>query len=327
MRSRRPHRVVAVAYDRLPLFELAIATEVFGLPRPELPVRWYDFSVVSIDPGPVRATGAIRMQVRHDLSRIAAADTVIVPGWRDPAEPPPRRLLEAIRRAHRRGSRIVSICSGAFVLAASGLLDGRRATTHWRYTERLRAMYPSIRVEPDVLYVQEARVFTSAGSAAGIDLCLQLVRLDHGAEIANQVARRLVISPHRDGGQAQFVDQPMPPELQGRLARATEWALAHLGRYLGVEDLARAAALSKRSLVRRFHAELGSTPHRWLVQQRVLAAQRRLETSRASVEEIAASVGFGTAQTLRIHFRRILRTSPDAYRRKFERRVRSEKVG
>src|SRR5262249_14821172 len=195
----------------------------------------------------------------------------------------------------RRGARIASICSGAFGLAAAGLLDGRRATTHWRYTETLRAMYPSIQVEPDVLYVQEGRVFTSAGSAAGIDLCLQLVRLDHGAEIANQVARRLVISPHRDGGQAQFIDRPMPPELEGRLAKATEWALAHLHRPLGVEDLAQAAALSPRSLVRRFHAELGSTPHRWLVQQRVLAAQRRLETSRASVEEIAASVGFGTA--------------------------------
>jgi AraC family transcriptional activator FtrA len=322
-RKRRRHRLVVVAYDRLPLFELAIATEVFGLLRPELPVAWYDFAVVSIDPGPVRATGAVRVGAGHDLSRIAAADTVIVPGWRDPAESPPRRLLEAIRRAHRRGARIVSICSGAFVLAATGLLDGRRATTHWRYTETLRALYPQIRVEPDVLYVQQGRVFTSAGSAAGIDLCLHLVRLDHGAEIANQVARRLVVSPHRDGGQAQFIDQPMPPPVRGQLAKATEWALAHLDRPLGVEDLARAAALSSRSLVRRFHAELGSTPHRWLVQQRVLAAQRRLETSHASVEEIATSVGFGTAQTLRIHFRRILRTSPDAYRRKFERRARS----
>jgi len=320
MPSRRRHRVVVVAYDRLPLFELAIATEVFGLPRPELPVPWYDFSVVSIDPGPVRATGAIRIQTRHDLARIAAADTVIVPGWRDPAEAPPRRLIEAIRRANARSARIVSICSGVFVLAATGLLDGCRATTHWRYTEKLRGLYSSIRVEPDVLYVQEGRVFTSAGSAAGIDLCLHLVRLDHGAEIANQVARRLVVSPHRDGGQAQFIDQPMPPKLRGRLARATEWAIAHLEEPIGVDDLARAAALSSRSLVRRFHAELGSTPHRWLVQQRVLAAQRRLETSRASVEEIATSVGFGTAQTLRIHFRRVLRTSPDAYRRRFERR-------
>jgi AraC family transcriptional activator FtrA len=323
MRSRRRHRVVVVAYDRLALFELAIAAEVFGLPRPELPVAWYDFSVVSIDRGPLRATGAVRIDARHDLGRIASADTVIVPGWRDPAEAPPRRLLQAIRQAHRRGARIVSICSGVFVLAASGLLDGRRATTHWRYTEKLRGMYREIQVEPDVLYVQEGRVFTSAGSAAGIDLCLHLVRLDHGAEIANQVARRLVVSPHRDGGQAQFIDQPMPRELRGQLAKATDWALAHLERPLGVEDLARAAALSKRSLVRRFHAELGSTPHRWLVHQRVFAAQRRLETSHASIEEIATSVGFGTAQTLRIHFRRILRTSPDAYRRKFERRAKS----
>jgi len=320
-RPRRRHRVVVVAYDRVALFEMAIAVEVFGLPRPELKIPWYDFTVCAIDRGPLRATGSIHVRAGRDLRAIARADTVIVPGWRDPAEIPPRRLLDSIRGAHRRGARIVSICSGVFVLAAAGLLDGGRATTHWRYTETLRRSYPSVRVEPDVLYVQEGRVFTSAGSAAGIDLCLHLVRLDHGADVANQVARRLVVSPHREGGQAQFIDRPVPARIGGGLVRATDWALEHLDRPFGVDDLAKAAALSTRSLVRRFHSELGTTPHRWLVQQRVFAAQRELEGSRSTVEEIAATVGFGTAQTLRLHFRRVLRTSPNAYRRRFARRA------
>jgi AraC family transcriptional regulator, transcriptional activator FtrA len=316
-RHRGPGRVVVVAYDRVALFELAIAVEVFGLPRPELKMPWYDFEVCSIDPGPLRSTGAIQVRARRGLAAIAKADTIIVPGWRDPAETPPRRLLEALRRAHRRGARVVSICSGVFVLAAAGLLDGKRATTHWRYTETLRARHPTIRVEPDVLYVEEGRVFTSAGSAAGLDLCLHLVRLDHGAEIANQVARRLVIPPHRDGGQAQFITRPVPARAGHGLARATDWALAHLQDPLGVVDLAKAAALSPRTFARRFQAELGSTPHRWLIHQRVFAAQRQLENSRLSIEEVANAVGFGTAQTLRLHFRRVLRTSPKAYRRRF----------
>jgi len=317
MPPRRPHRIVVVAYDRVALFELAIAVEVFGLPRPELDVPWYDFAVCSADPGVLRATGALRVRARWGLGAIARADTIIVPGWRDPLETPPARLLSALRRAHRRGARLVAICSGVFVLAATGLLDGKRATTHWRYVDVLRARYPTILVEPDVLYVQEGRVFSSAGSAAGIDLCLHLVRLDHGADIANQVARRLVVSPHREGGQAQFIASPVPGRPGRGLGRALDWALAHIDRPLGVGEMAKAAALSPRTFVRRFRAELGSTPHRWLIRQRVLAAQRQLEASRLSIEEVAGSVGFGTAQTLRLHFRRLLRTSPTAYRRRF----------
>jgi AraC family transcriptional activator FtrA len=309
--------VVALAYDRLALFELAIAVEVFGLPRPELSVPWYEFSVCSLDRGALRATGAIHIRADAGLRELERADTIIVPGWRDPRETPPPRLLAAIRRAHERGARVVSICSGVFVLAAAGLLDGKRATTHWRYTELLRARHPAVRIEPDVLYVEEGRIFTSAGSAAGIDLCLHLVRLDHGAEIANQVARRLVVPPHRDGGQAQFISSPMPAAAGGGLARALEWALAHLDRPLEVRELARAAALSPRTFARRFRAELGATPHHWLTRQRVLAAQRRLENARESIEEVAGAVGFGTAQTMRLHFRRILRTSPTSYRRRF----------
>ncbi|MGE5180285.1 MAG: transcriptional regulator FtrA [Bacteroidota bacterium] len=317
-RSRR--RVVVLAYDRVALFELAIAIEVFGLPRPELGVPWYEFAVCSLEPGALRATGAIEIRPSGGLRLLERADTIVVPGWRDPREKPPARLLQALRRAHARGARLVSICSGVFVLAAAGVLEGKRATTHWRYTEILRHLFPSIRVEPDVLHVDDGQVFTSAGSAAGIDLCLHLVRLDYGADIANQVARRLVVPPHRDGGQAQYIDRPVPRDAGQGLARALEWALAHLDEAVGVDALAGAAALSPRTFLRRFQAELGTTPHAWLNRQRVLAAQRLLESSRASVDEVAASVGFGTAQTLRLQFRRCLRTSPTAYRRQFSTR-------
>jgi AraC family transcriptional regulator, transcriptional activator FtrA len=321
-RAARRHRVLAVAYNRLALFELAIAAEVFGLPRPELGIPWYKFSVCALESAALQATGAVRVQAARGLRALDLADTIIVPGWRDPRETPPARLLRALRRAHARGARVVSICSGAFVLAAAGLLDGRRATTHWRYTEALRARYPSIRVEPEALYVEEENVFTSAGSAAGIDLCLHLVRLDHGAAIANEVARRLVVPPHRDGGQAQFIARPVPARPGHGMARAIDWAMAHLDRPLAVEDLARAAALSPRTFARRFRAETGTSPHRWLNRQRILAAQRLLETTPQGIEEVAAAVGFGTAQTLRLHFRRLVRTSPTAYRHRFSTRSR-----
>lgn len=315
--SRRRHRIVVVAYDRMALFELGIATEVFGLARPELRVPWYEFAVCSLERGPLRATGTVQIRAKDGVGALERADTIIIPGWRDPAEAPPRRLLTALTRAHARGARLVSICSGVFVLAASGLLDGKRATTHWRYTDALRRAYPAIRVEPDVLHVDDGRVFTSAGSAAGIDLCLHLVRLDYGAEIANQVARRLVVPPHRDGGQAQFIDRPVPREPGHRLAKALDWALSRLDESFGVDELAGVASLSPRTFLRRFQAELGTTPHAWLTLQRVLAAQRLLESAGSSIEEVAAKVGFGTAQTLRLHFRRILRTSPTGYRRQF----------
>ena len=232
-------------------------------------------------------------------------------------EPPPAALLTALQRAHRRGARLVSICSGVFVLAAAGLLDGRRATTHWRYLEVLRSRFPRIRVEPDVLYVDEGDVLTSAGSAAGIDLCLHIVRKDFGAEIANQVARRLVMPPHRDGGQAQFAVRPMPPDETTGLAGTLDWARLHLERPLSVRDLAIRARMSPRNFARRFKQQTGTTPHRWITHERLLAAQQFLERGRRSMEEIAQAVGFQTAATLRQHFRRSLRTTPTAYRRTF----------
>lgn len=311
------HRVVALTYDRLCTFEFGIVVELFGLPRPELPVEWYRFSLCSLDRGTLAATGGVRIQADRGLAALRHADTIAIPGWRDPDETPPEPLLAALRRAHARGARLLALCSGAFVLAAAGLLDGRRATTHWRYADKLRARYPGVRVEPDVLYVDEGSVLTSAGSAAGIDLCLHVVRRDYGAEIANQVARRLVVPPHRDGGQSQYVREPVTRRPATGLAPVLEWALARLHQPLGLPDLARQANMSVRTLARRFVEETGSTPHRWLTHQRLLAAQRRLETTDDPVETVAEAVGFDTAMTLRHHFRRVYRTTPTAYRRRF----------
>ena len=320
----RRHRVVVLAYDRLALFEFGIVTEAFALPRPELNVPWYEFAVCSIDTTPLRATGGITIRASGGLRTLQRADTIVIPGWRDADEPPPEALLAALRRANRRGARVLSICSGVFVLAAAGLLDGKRATTHWRYAERLAARFPKIRVEPDVLYIDEGRVLTSAGSAAGIDLCLHVIRKDYGARIANQVARRLVVPPHRDGGQAQFIPSPVSVDATRGLSRLAEWAQANLNRRLTVDTLAKQARMSPRNFARRFRAELGTTPHQWIVHQRLLAAQHRLETTDESIDRVAEVVGLQTAATLRQHFQQRLGTSPTAYRRRFS--VRSVRL-
>lgn len=316
-RPPRRHRVAAVVYDDLCVFEFGILVELFGLPRPELPVDWYRFSLCSIDRGPLTATAGVRLEATAGLAGLARADTIAIPGWRDPGEIPPEPLLRALRRAHARGARLLALCSGAFVLAAAGLLDGRRATTHWRYADLFQARYPRVRLEPDVLYVDQDRVLTSAGSAAGIDLCLHVVRQDYGAEVANQVARRLVVPPHRDGGQAQYVAAPMPVRAPGGLAPVLDWALTRLHLPLALADLARQGNMSVRTLARRFVQETGSTPHRWLTHQRLLAAQRRLETSGDPVDQVARAVGFDSGMTLRHHFRRSFGTTPTAYRRRF----------
>ena len=312
-----PHHVVAVAYDGLCLFEFGIAAEVFGLDRPELDVAWYRFTVVAAGARPLRAEGGIVLAAPGDLSQIETAGTVVVPGWRDPGERPPGALLAALRRAHRNGARMVSICSGVFVLAAAGLLDGRRVTTHWRYAERLARAHPAVRVDPDVLYVDDGDVLTSAGSAAGIDLCLHIVRQDFGADVANRVARRLVVPPHRDGGQAQYVVAPVPVDGRASLAGVMDWARARLDQRLTVADLAREAAMAPRTFARRFRGETGTTPYRWLVEQRLHAAQRLLETGDDTVDRIARTTGFTDAMTLRHHFRAAFATTPTAYRRRF----------
>ncbi len=312
-------RVVAVVYDGLCAFEFGVATELFGLPRPELGVDWYDFRVVAAEPGPIRGPGGCTMNASADLRHLRRAGTVVLPGWRDITERPPEPLLDALRAAHRRGARLMSICSGVFVLAAAGLLDGRRATTHWRYGEELATRYPSIDVEPDVLFVDNGEVLTSAGSAAGIDLGLHLIRRDHGAAVASAVARRLVMPPQRVGGQAQFTQHPSTARqlADRRVATAVEWADAHLGESITVADLAGRAHMSTRTFARRFRDEMGTSPASWIHRQRVRRAQELLETTSLTIDSIAHETGFGSPETMRHHFRRELDTTPSRYRTEF----------
>jgi AraC family transcriptional activator FtrA len=313
---RRQPLVVAIAYDGLGMFEFGIVTEAFALPRPELGVPWYRFQVCSAQPGSIRALGGLTVEVRSGLRALRDAHTIVVPGWTID-ETPPAALLDAIRRAYARGARVVSICSGVFVLAAAGLLDGKRASTHWRYADRLAQRFPRVMVERDVLYVDEGRVLTSAGSAAGVDLCLHIIRKDYGAEIANRVAKRWVVPPHRDGGQSQYVTEVMPTDSATGLAPLLHWAQGNLHRDLAIRDLARRAHMSERSFARHFRAATGTTPHQWLVHQRLIAAQRQLETTNDGIDRVAERVGLGTAATLRHHFRHQLRTAPLAYRKRF----------
>jgi AraC family transcriptional activator FtrA len=308
--SPTSHRVAALVYEGLATFEFGIVVELFGLPRPELD-PWYTFEVCGLEKGPLNATGG--------LNGILDAETVVVTGWRNPDEVPPGRLIRALAVAHERGARLVSICSGLFVLAATGLLDGRRATTHWRYIDKVRRMYPRIRLEPDVLYVDEGDILTSAGSAAGIDLGLHIIRKDFGTLAANAVARRMVVSPHREGGQAQFIDKPVGDQSNAWLAHLLDWVQARLGHSITIDQLARQAHTSKRTLSRRFADALGTSPLDWVTNLRVRRAKDLLETTDRSMEEIADDCGFGSAPTLRHHFRARVALSPSAYRRRFER--------
>ncbi|SDD65748.1 Transcriptional regulator GlxA family, contains an amidase domain and an AraC-type DNA-binding HTH domain [Streptomyces prasinopilosus] len=306
--------VALAATDGMLHFELSVAHEVFGTAPSGVAVPWY--RLVVCGPGAVRF-GRFRLEPDHGLDRLPYAGTVIVPGWADVDAEPPAELVDAVRAAHEAGARVASLCTGAFVLAAAGLLDGRRATTHWAHTGALAARCPGAEVDPDVLYVDNGSVLTSAGKAAAMDLCLHLVRRDHGAAVANAVARRLVVPPHRAGGQAQFVAAPVPDRDDHALAGLFPWVLERLDRPLTVEDLARRAGMSSRHLGRRFRAVTGTTPLRWLLTQRIRRAQELLETTGDSVDAIAAATGMGTAATLRRHFNRALGVPPDTYRRTF----------
>ncbi|MBM7772298.1 AraC family transcriptional activator FtrA [Actinokineospora baliensis] len=307
-----------LAYDGMSPFELGIVTEVFGLHRPELDIDWYRLLICA--DGPVRVVGGATMHAENDLTALAAADTVIVPGVSDVRAPVPEPVVAALRSAHSRGARLVSICSGAFALAAAGLLDGRRAATHWRYAPLLAERHPRVEVDAEVLYVDDGDILTSAGSAAGIDLCVHLVRTDHGATVANAVARRLVVAPHRDGGQAQFIEAPVPAVSVDAVADSMTWALANLAEPITVESLARRSHLSPRTYLRRFKQATGTSPIRWLITQRVQASLALLETGGHPIPEIAAAVGFESPVTYRHHFTRAMRTSPSAYRRAFHER-------
>ncbi len=314
------HTVAALATHGVSPFELGVACEVFGLDRSELVDPWYRFVVCSLVDEPVRTKngGGFLIDTPYRLRDLAHADTIVIPMWRVDEEPS-GELVAALQAAHAGGARILSFCSGAFVLAHAGLLDGRRATTHWMYAEQLVARFPEIDVEPDVLYVVDDTVMTSAGTAAAIDLCLHVVRLDHGADVANAVARRMVVPPHRDGGQAQFIQSPVPmcADADDPFRSTLDWAVEHLAEPITVEALARRSAMSPRTFARRFVAATGTTPLQWLLRQRVLLAQRLLETTDEPVERIANRCGFGTAAGMRIHFQRQVGTSPMAYRRTF----------
>jgi AraC family transcriptional activator FtrA len=316
----RRHAVAVLVGHGLSAFEFAVACEVFGVDRTkDFGVPWYRFAVCSADPSPIKVANGFTLNAPYGLEGVRRADTVIVPAAAEGGRPSPE-VLEALQGAHRRGARLVSVCTGAFTLAEAGLLDGRRATTHWRHTEELARRFPEVQVDPDVLYVDDGDILTSAGTAAGIDLCLHIVRLDYGAEIANMLARRMVVPPHRDGGQAQFVQEPVPAEgvLADPFADTLIWVQEHLDEPVSVAQLASRSAMSGRTFARRFRAAHGTTPHQWLLRQRVIFAQRLLETSDLPVEVVASRCGLGTATNLRQHFQRIVRTSPNAYRRAFQ---------
>lgn len=316
MRNQRSFGVIA--FDGISPFHLSVPCMVFGEDRREDGIPLAEVLVCAQTPGRLRTTAGFAIEAPHGLERLAGVDTVIVPAWPGAEQQAPKALLDALRAAHARGAVIVGLCLGAFVLAQAGLLDGRRATTHWRWARAFAARFPAVRLDQDVLYVEDGQVLTSAGTAASLDCCLHLLRAQIGAELANRVARRLVVSPHRQGGQAQFIEQPLPQRAQGdRLGEALEWALQHLDAAPGLDALAGRALMSRRTFTRRFRERTGTTFNKWFGAQRLAFAQRLLETTDLPVEHVAGEAGFGTALSLRQHFAASLRTSPSAYRREF----------
>ncbi|MFC0350451.1 transcriptional regulator FtrA [Undibacterium danionis] len=309
--------VVAVAYDRLCTFEFSCAVELFSLERPELQVNWYRFAVCAAEPGKLRAAGGITIEAPYTLRLLDKADVIIIPGWRDVDELPSPQLIKKIQNAYARGARFCTICSGVFVLAAAGILDGKSVTTHWRYADKLAKRYPSIKVDADALYVDAGQVITSAGSAAGLDMLLYLIRKDYGVKIANQVAQRLVIAPHREGGQAQYIPRPIAQDERGRLSQLLDWIRQHPAREHKLADLAQRAAMSERTLQRQFLALTGYSPYEWIIRERVAIAKELLESSDSSVSNILELTGFGSEETFRRQFKRVAATSPIAYRKQF----------
>lgn len=307
--------VVALVYDGLCTFEFGIAAEVFGLDRPEMGSTWYRFASCAIEDGPLRAHGGFSLLPDGGMDLIDAADLIVIPGWRDVQAPVPPDLIERLRTAHARGARLASICSGAFVLAATGLLDGRVATTHWRYADALRRKFPLIQVDETSLYRHDDGLLTSAGSAAGIDLMIEIVRQDFGSSAANSVARRIVMPAHRSGGQAQFLERPVALRKQTEIAPLLDRVRTQLHRPWPIAILAREARMSPRTFLRRFAETTGVSPGEWLAQARIDAAKALLSETTGSIDEIAAAVGLGGAPALRHHFRTRLRISPSEYRR------------
>ena len=306
--------VAVLAFDRISPFHLSVPCLVFGSREsPPCEIR-----VCACEPGPLTTTAGFSLAAPFGLEALQTADIVIVPSWRDAAERAPEALLAALASAHRRGVRVVGLCLGAYVLAQAGLLDGRRATTHWAWAEDFAARFPRVKLAPEVLYVEEDGLMTSAGTAAAIDCCLHLIREEHGAEVANRIARHLVVPPHREGGQAQFIAQPVPATPRdSRLAGLLDWVREHLAEPHSLDSLAARALMSRRTLTRHFRELTGTTVAGWLMRERLACAQRLLESGDQSVEQIAALVGFGSAVSLRQQFKRAFGVSPSAWRHNF----------
>lgn len=311
------HRVVALCFDGLVAFDLTAPAQAFQVAAEPDGRPLYRFSTCSPDGVPLQTTSGFSITPEADLAALQRADTVVVPGYFAIFDPPPEQALEALRAAARRGARLLSVCTGAFALAHAGVLDGRRATTHWAWAGEMARRFPAVEVDPDALFVDEGEVLTSAGLSAGIDLSLHVIRRDFGAGAGERVARHMVAAPHRDGGQAQFFKPELPPSA-GSLESTRRWALERLDEPLDVAAMSRHAGVSPRTFARRFRAETGTTPLQWLLSQRVLEARRLLEATDLPVDEVAWRVGFGTAASLRDHFRRATATTPTAYRRSFQ---------
>lgn len=317
MPEPEPPLVVALVYDGLCTFEFGIAAEVFGAARPELGPGWYRFASAAIEQGPLRAHGGLSVAADGGMELIEQADMIVVPGWKGYDAPIPEELIARLRKAHERGARLVSICSGAFVLAATGLLDGQWVTTHWRYAACLQSRFPKVIVDAAALYRGEANIFTSAGSAAGIDLMIELVRRDFGPEAANMVARLIVMPAHRSGGQAQYLDRPVQIRPDHGIAPLLDHIRVRLDEDWSIARMAAEANMSRRTFERRFRQATGQNPGDWLLDERVQSAKDLLSRSSRSMEEIAQAAGFGSAHALRHHFRRRVQQSPVQYRRSF----------
>ncbi len=316
--SSPPLKIAVVAFDGITPFHLSVPCLVFGASLGAGPPR-FEVEVCSAGGGPLQTAAGFEIATRRGLAALADADIVVMPAWHDDCRAAPDALLDALRRAHARGARVVGLCLGAFPLAEAGLLDGRTVATHWAAAEELARRHPRVIVDEEVLYVDEGDVLTSAGVAAGLDCCLHLLRRLCGAEAANGVARRLLVAPHRDGGQAQFIERPLPVSgSDGRFAQVLDWVARHPQREHGIDALAARAAMSRRSFTRHFRQATGTSFKQWLLNQRMAHARRLLESSSVSIEAVAEEAGFGTALSLRQHFRAVLRTSPSAYRKQFQ---------
>ncbi len=301
------HLVVALIYNQLCTFEFGCTVEVFALKRPELGVNWYEFATYPVDDGPITAAGGITIVPTPGDVLLEHADTIIVPGWRGVESAVPPRLIEQLQAAHARGARICSICTGAFVLAAAGLLDGHKVTTHWRYTDLLASMYPALTIQPNELYVDQGTIVTAAGSAAGLDMMLHLVRNDH------------VIPPHREGGQSQYASRQLVAASDGPISNLMDWIRSDLQRPHTIKDMASRAALSTRTLHRSFMESTGLTPYDWLLGERVAYAKELLESSKLRLNEVVDRAGFGSEESFRRHFRNLVGISPSSYRKQFAR--------